>query len=594
MAEFKMGVLTTKALSLISLAQAGQTNITFTKFQIGSGDWGSSPSMATLQAATALKTVKGSFSITKTEYVNPATTKLTLVASNTSNTDGGYYITEVGVFAKWTDGSEFLYAIYVTVTDKADWFPAYNSITPSSITYSVPISVANATAVTVEASAAGIATQDDMEKVQDDIADIKGYIGYNDDDIYGVEVDFVNKKNTRLAGAVGKNGGSDFDVINAFGGRKRCNLADDGTVNAYYGDEGYTEDGTNGQVMVEQPMFYYKVVPVSIEKSGKGYITRKVRYYVSDTYHDGFKVHPAFIVNGQLCDKIYLSAFEASVYDSSESVYDLLDEVTVDFAADKLASIAGAKPASGNKNNLTRANTRKLAENRGDGWEQSLVQTVCASELLLLIEYGSFNSQSVIGNGNVNRSWLEDGINWAVNTGATSELGNASGKVTITVSGQTEGAADQKIDTVTYRGEENLWGDIWTWFDGINIKNPSTFAAGDFTEGVYVADHSFADDSNTDPYEETGLYPPYENGYISAFCYARDYDWVFLAGEVKGSSSVPVGDYEYNVNTGWRVALLGGRWSHGADAGAFCWALSYSSDNRYRHVGGRSVYRKNS
>lgn len=203
MAEFKMGVLTTKALSLISLAQAGQTNITFTKFQIGSGDWGSSPSMATLQAATALKTVKGSFSITKTEYVNPATTKLTLVASNTSNTDGGYYITEVGVFAKWTDGSEFLYAIYVTVTDKADWFPAYNSITPSSITYSVPISVANATAVTVEASAAGIATQDDMEKVQDDIADIKGYIGYNDDDIYGVEVDFVNKKNTRLAGAVG-------------------------------------------------------------------------------------------------------------------------------------------------------------------------------------------------------------------------------------------------------------------------------------------------------------------------------------------------------------------------------------------------------
>lgn len=594
MAEFKIGVLTTKALSLISLAQAGQTNITFTKFQIGSGDWGSSPSMATLQAATALKTVKGSFSITKTEYVNPATTKLTLVASNTSNTDGGYYITEVGVFAKWTDGSEFLYAIYVTVTDKADWFPAYNSITPSSITYSVPISVANATAVTVEASAAGIATQDDMEKVQDDIADIKGYIGYNDDDVYGVEVDFVNKRNTRLAGAVGKNGGSDFDVINAFGGRKRCNLADDGTVNAYYGDEGYTEDGTNGQVMVEQPMFYYKVVPVSIEKSGKGYITRKVRYYVSDTYHDGFKVHPAFIVNGQLCDKIYLSAFEASVYDSSESVYDLLDEVTVDFAADKLASIAGAKPASGNKNNLTRANTRKLAENRGDGWEQSLVQTVCASELLLLIEYGSFNSQSVIGDGNVNRSWLEDGINWAVNTGATSELGNASGKVTITVSGQTEGAADQKIDTVTYRGEENLWGDVWTWFDGINIKNPSTFAAGDFTEGVYVADHSFADDSNADPYEETGMYPPYESGYISAFCYAKDCDWMFLAGEVKGSSSVPVGDYEYNVNAGWKVARLGGRWDHGASAGAFCWYLDHSSGNRTRNIGGRSVYRKNS
>lgn len=593
MAEFKMGVLTTKALSLISLAQAGKTNITFSKFQIGSGDWGSSPTMATLQAATALKTVKGNFPITKSEYVNPATTKLTLVASNTSNTSGGYYITEVGVFAKWTDGSDFLYAIYVTVTDKADWFPAYNSITPSSITYSVPISVANASSVTVEASAAGIATQDDMEKVQDDIADIKGYIGYNDDDIYGVEVDFVNKKNTRLAGAVGKTGGSDFDVVKAFGGRKRCNLADDGTVNAYYGDDGYIEDGTNGQVMVEQPMFYYKVVPVSIEKSGKGYITRKVRYYVSDTYHDGFKIHPAFFVNGRLCDKIYLSAFEASVYDSSESAYDLLDAVTVDFAADKLSSIAGAKPASGNKNNLTRANTRKLANNRGDGWDQSLVQTVCASELLLLIEYGSFNSQTVIGNGNVNRSWLEDGVNWGVNTGATSDLGNTSGKVTITVSGQTEGAVDQKIDTVSYRGEENLWGDLWTWFDGINIKNPSTFAAGDFTEGVYIADHSFADDSKADPYVETGLYPPYMPwSYISAFCYSKDFDWVFLPGETKGNSSVPVGDGAQNPSTSWRVAGLGGSWNTGAGAGAFFWDLDNSSGRRSRTIGGRSVYRK--
>ncbi len=591
MAEFKMGVLTTKALSLIALAQAGKANITFSKFQIGSGDWGSAPSMATLQAATALKTVKGDYPITKAEYVNPATTKLTLVASNTNNTSGGYYITEVGVFAKWTDGKDILYSIYVTVTDKADWFPAYNSITPSSITYTVPITVANATAVTIDTAAAGIATQEDMEKAQSDIADIKGYIGYNDSDIYGVEVDFANKINTRLAGAVGLNGGSDFDGIGAFGGRRRCNLADDGTVNAYYGDDGYVEDGSNGQVMVEQPMFYYKVVPIKIEKNGDGYITRKVRYYVSDTYHDGFKVHPAFIVDGKLCDKIYLSAFEASIYDVSESAYDLTDEVTADFAADKICSIAGAKPMSGNKNNLTRANTRKLANNRGNGWEQSTVQAVCLSELLMLIEYASFNSQTKIGNGNVNRSWLEDGKNWAVNTGATSSLGNASGKVTITVSGQTEGAADQKIDTVSYRGEENLWGDIWTWFDGINIKNPSPFAEGQYTDEVYITDHGFTDDTAADPYVATGLHPVFQNwAYISAFCYTPDFDWLFLPGEVKGNSSVPVGDCTQNNQPSWRVAKLGGSWHYGSNAGAFCWALGNASGTRYRDIGGRSVY----
>ena len=581
MAEFKMGVLTTKALSLISMAQAGKANITFTKFQIGSGNWGDSPTMATLQAATGLKTKKGEFQITKIEYVNPATSKLTLVASNLQNTTAGYYITEVGIFAKWTDGTEFLYALYVTVNDKADWFPAYNSITPSSITYSVPITVANSSSVTVDAASAGIATQRDMEKAQADIADIRGYIGFNEDDIYGTEVDFTNKKFARLAAAIGMAGGADFDKVKAFGGRRRCNLADDGTVNAYYGDEGYVEDGTNGQVMVEQPMFYYKVVPITLEKSGKGQITRKVRYYVSDTYHDGFKIHPAFIVDGKLCDKIYLSAFEACIYDTSASKYDLLDAIAADFAADKISSIAGAKPMSGNTNNLTRANTRKLAHNRGDGWEQSIVQTVCASELLMLVEYASFNMQAAIGDGVVSKP--SGTGNESEITGGSSSLGNKSGVVV--------NANGQKI--VSYRGEENPWSDIWTWFDGVNIKNPATFAKGSFSDGVFVADHGFADDTSADPYVETGLYPPYFGwSYISAFCYSEKFDWMFLAGETAGNSSLPVGDCSENSQPNWRVARLGACWGNGSGAGAFCWGLSDSSGDRYRIIGGRSVYRK--
>ena len=52
--------------------------------------------------------------------------------------------------------------------------------------------------------------------------------------------------------------------------------------------------GTIVQVMVEQPKFYYKVVPLKIEKRRKGGITRKVRYYVSDTPKAGFKLHQKF------------------------------------------------------------------------------------------------------------------------------------------------------------------------------------------------------------------------------------------------------------------------------------------------------------
>jgi hypothetical protein len=45
------------------------------------------------------------------------------------------------------------------------------------------------------------------------------------------------------------------NVYNKIG---RCTVADDGTIIAKYGDNNYTEDGSNGQVMVYIPKFYYK------------------------------------------------------------------------------------------------------------------------------------------------------------------------------------------------------------------------------------------------------------------------------------------------------------------------------------------------
>ena len=235
--------------------------------------------------------------------------------------------------------------------------------------------------------------------------DIKGYIGYTENDIVGVEADFVNNKFTRLAGAVGKNPGADFNSIKAFGGRKRCILTDAGVVLAYYDEPGYVETGkltqvitknsvtypvgTPVQVMVEQPKFYYKVVPLQLEPitDGIGYHLRKARYYVSDTPKVGFKVHPAFVRNGVEVDKIYLPAYEGSIYDVSAGTYLLNDEQVADFDNDKLSSIAGAKPASGLTQNLTRANMRKLANNRGNGWQISDVLSVSVTQILFIIEY---------------------------------------------------------------------------------------------------------------------------------------------------------------------------------------------------------------
>jgi hypothetical protein len=525
-----------------------------------------------------------------------------------------------------------------------------------------------------------------INDIANQIADINSYLSYVDiynnallDDVYGVEVDYANRTFTRLAGTVGKTPGADFDSILAFGGRRRCNLADDGTVNAYYGDPGYIEDGSNGQVMVEQPKFYYKVVPLKMEKNdaaevvslaftagasadgnititlngvafnvavangdtatavagkvrgttfagwttsgsgatvvftatkvgvmsettftdtgstgvtatitrtqpgyiGKGYKLRKARYYISMTKKPGFKVHPAFVKNGVEVNKIYLSAYEGSLYDVSASAYLLADEQVADFTAttgDKLSSIAYAKPISGVTQDLTRRKCGILAENRGTGWYQQYAATAACTQLLFMIEYATMNSQTAIGKGVVDKPYVEDSVNYSELTGATTNLGNASGMA----------AGTNGLTSITYRGEENFWGNIWIFTDGINIYCDIANSIHD----VYIADNAFAESKNIDNYKNAGITLATRNGYVSAMAYSENYDWLFVPGEVLGDSALPVGDYFYQSATtnGYKVARLGGHWHHGLYNGAFYWRVTDAPSHRGRNVGGRLVY----
>ena len=74
--------------------------------------------------------------------------------------------------------------------------------------------------------------------------------------------------------------------------------------------------------------------------------------------------------------------------------------------------------------------------------------------------------------------------------------------------------------------------------------------------------------------------------------YSTACDWLFIASECLGNSSLPVGDYTYitvNLN-GYRIAQLGGHWVGGGDAGGFGWVLVNGVGFRYRALGGRLVY----
>lgn len=437
------------------------------------------------------------------------------------------------------------------------------------------------------------------QEILSGVTDIRAYLGMIEtEDVLGITMDYKNKTCTRIAGAKNLTAGADFDKFSMYGGRKRCNVSDGGTINAYYGDEGYTEDGSNGQVMVYQPKFYYLVCPLEYDRqeTGYGYHLRKANYYVSETQRAGFKLHPAFYdKNGNEVDYILMSAYEGCIYDTSANAYLKNDEQVMDASKDKFSSIAGARPASGVSQNLTRPNIEQMAKNRGEGWHSFGIKTASMEQLLMIIEMGMMNLQTAIGQGVVNLPWTtgsDTTSSYAGATGSTASLGNGTGRATKTTTYEGGKATDYTVDgktSICYRGVENFWGNIWKFAYGVNIWGNGKMAGG---MPYICSDFNYAEGKNTDNYEGAGFTVTKANGYISAMGYSTKYDWLFMVSECLGNSSLPVGDYTYiteNLN-GYRIAQLGGDWNAGSGAGGFYWALYGGVGSRYRGIGGRLVY----
>lgn len=436
------------------------------------------------------------------------------------------------------------------------------------------------------------------QEILSGVADIRAYLGITADDIVGIQVDYKNKTFKRLAGAANLTKGSDFDKFTMFGGRKRCNVADDGSIVAWYGDADYKEDGSMGQVMVYQPKFYYLVCPVEYDPidTGIGYHLRKANYYVSEKPRAGFRLHPAFYdASGNEIDYFLTSAYEGSIYDASASAYLLNDEQVMNTGEDKFSSIAGARPASGSSQNLTRPNIEAMAQNRGTNWHGDLIKQVSAEQMLMIIEMGMMNLQTAIAQGVVSLPWTtgsDTTSSYAAATGSTASLGNGTGRAEKTTTYEGGVAKEYTVDgktSVCWRGKENFWGNIWKFVYGINIWGNGKMGGG---QPYICSDFSFAESKNSGNYEPAGFTVTNANGYISAMGYSTACDWLFIASECLGNSSLPVGDYTYitvNLN-GYRIAQLGGNWTYGGYAGGFCWALHNGVGYRGRYIGGRLVY----
>jgi len=335
----------------------------------------------------------------------------------------------------------------------------------------------------------------------------------------------------------------DFDNIFPWSEMRRCTLWDNGTVNYYLDASDSTKkaDGTasdlsgaDGQVMVEIPKFYYDHTFTGATHD----------YNISRFNLTGFTIHNAFIKDDVEVDYRYFSAYEGSMWDNTTSAMVSSANIVTDMYAsgDKLCSISGEYP----KTNEQRSEFRTMAAQRGAGWRQLDFDLNSAVQLLYIIEYADFDSQTEIGYG---RTQLSGGTWTAGSYIGQCGKSNSDGDGTNSVAGNTNDAY------MTYRGIENWYGNVWKWNDGININANVPYVTNNAS--------AWADDTATG-YTNLGVTLAATNQWQITLA---DTDRGFLPASV-GADTTYVSDYYYQ-STGWRVVRLGGYASNGAPAGAF-------------------------
>ena len=345
-----------------------------------------------------------------------------------------------------------------------------------------------------------------------------------DGEVYGVRRDLSSSSSTweRIGESIGKTANAthdgsavtnDFDSIYPWSDIKTVNLADDGTINAEIGNVDFKFDGSNGEVMTYIPPFYYS----RYRKDGYEYILISKNYFGGAVKSEGFYV---------------------GRYTTSSGVH----------------SKSGV--ASQVSTNIT--DFRTQATGKGTGWQQ-LDYHYLILLLLYFVEYADYNMQTKVGFGNVSTSAQ-------INSGGCDDLGMKSGCL-----------ANDKAHAVIYRGIENLWGNIWQFMDGVNIKDNQVYI--NYNPSTYVVD------TFTDDYKALSYVCANANGWQKSTGYDSENPLVGFPTAVGGGDNTYMCDY-YSQNSGNRIALVGGAWSDDLACGAY-FSIYVDSSVSYTYIGAR-------
>lgn len=208
--------------------------------------------------------------------------------------------------------------------------------------------------------------------------------------------------------------------------------------------------------------------------------------------------------------------------------------------------------------NITRATSRSKAKSNGTKFHLYDFATYCAIIFLYIVEFADWNCQNKIAYGRVNQSS-------AVTSGKTDTMVYHTGTAGSRIS---DGAA-----ACQYRWVENLWGNVRQWVDGFNANG---------TTAYYCTDPSkYADDTATG----------YTNiGTLSAPGYIKDLtvtdNGLLIPKTTGGSETTYIPDYMW-PSSGWRILVVGGDYSDGANAGLLYFRAQYDSSDSSLNVSAR-------
>lgn len=376
---------------------------------------------------------------------------------------------------------------------------------------------------------------------------------------------------------------------------KGCLLSDTGVVNYYLSatDDNYKEDeitasvldGTDGQVMVEIPAYYFKVITI-------------------DTYQTEIRISPLRLLGYTLVPKRYISKYKASLQRSTSKLSSVLNTST-DYRGGNNSATNDAnsktflgKPAT----SISLTNFRTYARNRytGTHWNCSTYESHKSLYWLFVIEYANLNSQAAVtvidGNTGLMRGGLGNGVTTANGTewnnfngynpmcpiGVTAPLGNSSGEVNFTVADFGGSGVNRTFNANRYRGIENPFGDIWEWTDGILINNATN-------SELYTSNTpANFNDSTLANYINRGVLIR-NDGWIKTTLLGTNGD--ILPTTVGGDYNIYYSDYYYQtVSLGVFGVVFGGAAHYGASAGLVFAATLNAPSYATMNIGSRLCF----